>query len=78
MRDEQHLNGWCDSNLEADLFLLSWRLLLNGEHLCEMSSIQSLASKTPEQQLAAVAEAIVSMGHNVNQFYKDVKHRYFV
>lgn len=46
-----------------------------AEHLCETSSIQSLATKTPEQQMAAVAEAIVSMGHNVNQFYKDVKHR---
>lgn len=45
-------------------------------HLCEVSSIQSLATMTPEQQMSAVAEAIVSMGHNVNQFYKDVKHRY--
>lgn len=48
------------------------------EHLCETTNIQSLSSKTPEQQLAAVAEAIVSMGNNVNQFYKDVKHRYKV
>eukprot|EP00904_Undaria_pinnatifida_P003118 jgi/Undpi1/12807/HiC_scaffold_7.g02474.m1 len=48
---------------------------VSKRHLCEVSSIQSLATMTPEQQMSAVAEAIVSMGHNVNQFYKDVKHR---
>lgn len=45
------------------------------EHLCETSAVQNLSAKSPEQQLAAMADAIVAMGQNVNQFYKDVKYR---
>lgn len=45
------------------------------EHLCETSAIQNMSAKTPEHQLAAMADAVVAMGQNVNQFYKDVKYR---
>lgn len=46
-----------------------------AEHLCETSAIQNLSVKNPEQQLATMAEAIIHMGQNINQFYKDVKYR---
>lgn len=45
-------------------------------HLCETSGIQDLSKRTAEQRLVAIADAIVSMGQNINQFYKDVKYRY--
>lgn len=44
-------------------------------HLCETSGIQDLSKRSPEQQMAAMAEAVINMGNNINQFYKDVKYR---
>lgn len=49
--------------------------LLSAVHLCETSSVQQLSKRTPEEQFAAMAEAIVTMGQKVNQFYKDVQYR---
>jgi len=43
--------------------------------LCEISVVQNLSTKSPEQQLVAMADAIVGMGQNINQFYKDVKYK---
>eukprot|EP00903_Cladosiphon_okamuranus_P010191 g9650.t1 len=48
---------------------------VSKKHLCETSAVQNLSAKSPEQQLAAMADAIVTMGQNVNQFYKDVSYR---
>ncbi|CAM9925985.1 unnamed protein product, partial [Pylaiella littoralis] len=45
------------------------------KRLCETTAIQNLSAKSADQQLAAMKEAIVNMGQNINQFYKDVKYR---
>lgn len=48
---------------------------VSQERLCETTAIQNLSAKSADQQLAAMKEAIVNMGQNINQFYKDVKYR---
>ncbi|CAM9880458.1 unnamed protein product [Ectocarpus sp. 12 AP-2014] len=48
---------------------------VSDKHLCETSALQNLVGKSPEQQLVAMSDAIVSIGQSVNQFYKDVKYR---
>eukprot|EP00752_Nemacystus_decipiens_P016768 g15005.t1 len=45
------------------------------KHICETSAVENLSAKSPEKQLAAMADAIVTIGQNVNSFYKDVKYR---